>query len=299
MKNILLIICFLLSAVFYAQNSFETNPAKAEFITSDIPLFWKAFDQIETNKDPFRDYIDNGSKGLKDFIPYRIESPKHLLKVVKKRFEDYESIRENSYQIEPQTKLIRDFYQKLKNLYEAAVFPPTYFVIGAFNSGGTSSNNGLIIGVEMQSNIENVPYIVAHELIHFNQNYSNENPTLLEQSIKEGSADFIGELISGKHINEVAFNYVNKNEKQLCAEFVKIMNDTNYHGWLYGTKGKLKGRPNDLGYWMGYKICESYYDKSNNQHKAIRDILNIKDFDEFLKSSGYLGEYQSNKTFDK
>ena len=299
MKNILLIICFLLSAIFYAQNSFETDPAKAEFITSDIPLFWKAFDQIETNKDPFRDYIDNGSKGLKDFIPYRIESPKHLLKVVKKRFEDYESIRENSYQIEPQTKLIRDFYQKLKNLYEAAVFPPTYFVIGAFNSGGTSSNNGLIIGVEMQSNIENVPYIVAHELIHFNQNYPSENPTLLEQSIKEGSADFIGELISGKHINEVAFNYVNKNEKQLCAEFVKIMNDTNYHGWLYGTKGKLKGRPNDLGYWMGYKICESYYDKSNNQHKAIRDILNIKDFDEFLKSSGYLGEYQSNKTFDK
>jgi len=235
--------------------------------------------------------LEKGSKGLKDFIPYRIESPKKLLKTVEKRKNDYEAIREDSYKVELQGSTIRDFYRVFTELYEKAVFPPAYFVIGAFNSGGTSSENGLILGVEMQKEIENIPYIVAHELIHFNQDYQNAKATLLEQSIKEGSADFIGELISGKHINETAFKYGNENEKQFCTEFVEILDDTNYHGWLYGSKGKEKGRPNDLGYWIGYKICESYYDKSNDHKDAIREILNIQNFKDFLEKSGYLSPY--------
>ena len=143
----------------------------------------------------------------------------------------------------------------------------------------------------MQDKIENILYIVAHELIHFNQNYPNKKYTLLEQSIKEGSANFIGELISGKHINESAFKYGNENEKQLCSEFVELMDGFNYHGWLYGSKGKKKGRPNDLGYWIGYKICESYYKNNNNKEEVIRDILNIQNFHDFLEISGYLTLY--------
>ena len=143
----------------------------------------------------------------------------------------------------------------------------------------------------MQNDIDNIPYIVAHELIHFNQNYPNKKSTLLDQSIKEGSADFIGELISGKHINELAFKYGNENEKLLCAEFVEIMDDFKYHGWLYGSKGKVKERPNDLGYWIGYKICEAYFENTDNKEEAIQDILNIQNFHDFQKKSGYLAQY--------
>lgn len=292
MKNILFIILSLiLNSFSYGQSNFTTDPAKAEFITTDIPAFWQAFDQIDSKKNPFIDYIEGGSNGLKDFIKYRIESPKNLLKTVEKRKTDYEAIRGNSYEVDLYTTRMRGYYKVFKDSYNEAVFPPTFFVIGAFNSGGTSSQNGLIIGVEMQQNIANIPYIVAHELIHFNQNYPGKKNTLLEQSITEGSADFIGELISGKYINEAAFTYGNEHEKQLCAEFVEIMDDSSYHGWLYGSKGKKPGRPNDLGYWIGYKICESYYNKADNPQVAIRDMLNINDFKAFLDKSGYLSTY--------
>jgi predicted Zn-dependent protease DUF2268 len=289
-KYFLLMVSITYGLTCFGQSTFESDPLKAEFISTDIPNFWKAFDQMESDKNPFRDYLEKGSVGLKDFIPNRIESPKKLLKITRKRKADYEAKRENSYQIIHQTNRIRNFYQTFKDLYEEAVFPPTYFVIGAFNSGGTSSENGLIIGVEKQTKTENIPYIVAHELIHFNQNYPGSENTLLKQSIMEGSADFIGELISEKHINEEAFKFGNKNEKQLCSEFVKIMDDNKYHGWLYGSKGKEKGRPNDLGYWIGYKISKSYYNKSDIKKDAISQILNIQDFKAFLKKSGYLSE---------
>lgn len=292
MRYVILLLVVGLPIDGFAQNKFESDPLKAEFITTDIPKFWEAFDQINSKRKPFKDYIENGSVGLKDFIQYRIESAKHLRKVAKQRRSDYEKVRDSSYYVESFTGQIRESYSAFKNLYPDAVFPPTYFVIGAFNSGGTSSDNGLIIGVEMQLRLVNIPYIVAHELIHFNQIYPEQN-TLLTQSVMEGSADFIGEMISGGNINERAYEYGNENEDALCTEFVTIMHETKFHGWLYGSKGKKEGRPNDLGYWMGYKISESYYKKSTDPQKAIWDILNIEDHNKFLEASGYLEKYMN------
>lgn len=293
MKTIFILPFFLvINNYAFCQNPFETDPLKAQFVTSDIPGFWSAFDKLNSEGgNPFRGYLEEGSDGLKDFIPYRIESPRNLKKTVKKRKTDYEAIREESYKVQQCTGEIRNYYTNFKKLYKDAVFPTTYFVIGAFNSGGTSSKNGLIIGVEMQKEIENIPYIVAHELIHFNQNYPKRKKTLLEQSIQEGSADFIGELISGKNSNELASVYGDANEEVLCSEFVEIMEDYNYHGWLYGSNGKKEGRPNDLGYWIGYKICKAYYANHPDKKQAIAGILNISDFKDFLTKSGYLAKY--------
>ena len=53
---------------------------------------------------------------------------------------------------------------------------------------------------------------------------------------------------------------------------------------LYGTSGK-DDRPNDLGYWIGYKIIEAYFNKQTDKHKAITEIINIKDPLLFLKES--------------
>lgn len=291
MKYYLTYLLFFISSFGNAQSSFTSDPDKAQFITSDIDLFWQQFDLMGQVKNPFTTYLEEGSQGVKDFTPYRIESAKNLLKIVKSKTEDYRAIRGGSFEVASQTNQMKTCYQNLKNLYTDAVFPPAYFVIGAFNSGGTSSKNGLIMGVEMQQDISKLPYIVAHELIHFNQNYEVNSNTLLSQSIKEGAADFIGEMISGEHINKTALSYFEENEEMLCKEFVEILDSKKYYGWLYGSKGKKAGRPNDLGYAIGYKICKAYYQQQNDSKKAIEDILNISDFRQFLTASGYLEKY--------
>ncbi len=43
----------------------------------------------------------------------------------------------------------------------------------------------------------------------------------------------------------------------------------------------------DLGYYIGFKIAESYYSKAEDKKQAVRDILNITDIGAFLKASGY------------
>jgi len=274
----------------FAQISFPTNPEKAHLVTEDIPRFWQAFDLMEQGVEgnPFNDYIQAGSQGVKDFIENRIIHADSLLEMVKNRKNDYLTIKENSYKVATLDKQIRSTFYAFKYWYPEAVFPPVYFVIGRFNSGGTSSENGLIIGMEMTTDISYIPYTVAHELIHYQQTFPEET-TLLEQSIMEGSADFLGELISGKQLNDEAFEYGDTEE--LCREFVEIMDSYEYQGWLYGNSGLKEGRVRDLGYWMGYKITEAYFNKTKDKKVAVSEILKITDFTAFLRESGYLKDY--------
>ena len=119
---------------------------------------------------------------------------------------------------------------------------------------------------------------------------SEGDNNLLKQSIQEGSADFIGELISGKHINPVPFNYGESHKDSLSKEFVLRMSQEDITDWLYGTSGK-DDRPNDLGYWMGYKITEAYFNKQEDKHRAIHNIVSIEDPNKFLLESRYLDDY--------
>lgn len=276
-----------------AQTTFSSDPDSSVFLTKDIDNFWVAFDafQKDSTQNPFgKKYMDVGSSGVKGFTPYRIESAAHLYDMVKKRRADYAAVRENTLRIKEKEKQSRSAFYALKYWYPPAKFPPVYFVIGAYNSGGTFNEDGLFVGAEMQTDINNIPYLVAHELIHFQQKNWRENPTLLEQSIVEGSADFLGELISGVNTNKKATEYGTKNEQRLCREFVAHMDSTSYTDWLYGVSGK-DDRPNDLGYWMGYKIAERYFAKAPDKKKAVMEILDVKNAKDFLRQSGYLEKY--------
>ncbi len=64
------------------------------------------------------------------------------------------------------------------------------------------------------------------------------------------------------------------------------MNGKDASNWLY-QGDKAKDKPADLGYYVGYKIVESYYNKAKDKKQAIKDILEIKDFNVFLTASGY------------
>lgn len=285
---------------------FSSDPKIVPLVTSDIEHFWKAFDLCDGVFDPDifqKHYLKPGSKGVKGFMRGRISSAKHLAKVIEKHKDYYTSIRASSIRVAEMDSQIRKALEKMKEIYPEATFPPVYFVVGALNSGGTTSNKGLIIGVDMYgktletptqelgdwlkqviSPIDDVPYIVAHELIHYQQQFKTGND-LLSRCLKEGSADFIGELISGRHINEHVHEFADPIENELWTEFKERMHQSNIDGWLYSSAGD---RPNDLGYWVGYKISKAYYDQAEDKQQAIHDILNIRDALAFLNQSGYM-----------
>jgi hypothetical protein len=302
-------ILILLGSAF-AQQTTNTDPNAAKIVTSDINLFWAAYDKAkpENNLNVFRDeYLKKGSAGLKDFTKLRIGNSCNLVGTIEAAPQYYAALREPSLKVAAYENQVRASFRKMKEIYPEAVFPDVYFVIGRLSSAGTTSNNGLLIGVDMFGKNEGasldgltdwhravlaptsrIPYVVAHELIHYEQKFPQNGGewTLLGKALNEGGADFVAELIAGDTINPHLHKYGNPIEKELWLEFKKEMNATDAGNWLY-QGDKAKEKPADLGYYMGYKIIESYYKNAKDKKQAVRDILEIKDFAKFLADSRY------------
>lgn len=288
---IILLIGLTISLVKAQSVGFTSDPYEVEFITSDLQNFWTAFDSLDTAEgNPFTNYIDRGSPGLKGFIPHRIISDDSLLQMVQRRKGDYEKNRNIEVKIKEKEEQIKPYFYGFKYWYPYAKFPPVYFVVGRFNSGGTISEDGLIIGAEKLDDLDGLPQLVIHESVHFQQKWPQRETTLLEHSILEGSADFIAALVTGMPPGIEAYTYGEKHKDQLCQEFVERMHEPNIKDWLYGTSGK-DDRPNDLGYWMGYRIVEAYFNQMENKKLAINHILNVEDYEALLQRSGFLEEY--------
>ncbi|HEY7234427.1 MAG TPA: hypothetical protein VH539_09785, partial [Gemmatimonadaceae bacterium] len=186
----------------------SANPDSARLVTSDIPLFWRTLDRAPADSLAEylqREYLEKASVGVRDFIQGRIMSAEDLATAVRSNRVKYDSVRAANLDVVRAEPQIRAAFRKLKELYPDAVFPDVYFVIGRFNTGGTASPRGLLIGAEMYRDPAALPGIVAHELIHFQQHYPSQK--LLEHAFMEGSADFVGNLIAGRQINNAAHQY--------------------------------------------------------------------------------------------
>ena len=106
--------------------------------------------------------------------------------------------------------------------------------------------------------IEKVPFVVAHESIHYQQKYSIPGElTLLQKSINEGAGLYRGAYF--RRSRESAPARLRKPDRGRALERVQAgMRGTDATNWLY-QGNQAKDRPADLGYYMGYKITESYY----------------------------------------
>lgn len=285
------------------------DPYKAKLITTDVQNFWKAYDLAQkdtANRYAIykKYYLDVASPGMQDYFAYKVSSLANFVKGHDKRSRFYAGIRKNTEKVETQKKQMQQSFVNFKKLYPAARFPDMYFIIGNFSSGGTASDNGLLIGLDQSagspdvpvaelslwernnvSNINRLPYLMAHELIHYQQKGMGNDTTLLRGVMVEGMADFIGELISGKSANERLQIWAKGREKQIWADFKKDMYLNKANHWIANSDEETAEKPADLGYWVGYYICKAYYQNSTDKKKAINDMLHVKNYKQFYTLS--------------
>ncbi|SEG37296.1 gliding motility protein GldB-related protein [Algoriphagus boritolerans] len=132
--------------------------------------------------------------------------------------------------------------------------------------------------------------IIVHEYVHLQQKNASES-TLLDLAIMEGAADFITHLILGQPTDPRVFDFGVANEEKLWVQFETQMNGENTDDWLFNTDNPETGYPGNLGYFIGFRICESYYHQAVDKKSAIKEMLEIRDFEKFLKDSAYGSKY--------
>ena len=284
------------------------DPNQAEVVTTDVEHFWQAFDDAAKVPMPERtgvyvkEYFDLGSQGLKDFTPRRIGTPEVFTQYVEKNRSYYTKIRPQIGEVVDKKPLIQAAFRRLKALYPDIRFPKhVYFVVGRQHAAGISTDNGIILSADMFATPPGTPYsynvaypdiipfVSVHETIHFNQTFQDDNANLLQESVTEGTADFIASLVlqePGVRQMTDRWAYGCAHEAELAARFAGEVDDPKLQPWLYD-HNPVTGWPPDMGYWIGYRIDQAYYAQVKDKTAALRTMLGVTDFKAYLKASGY------------
>lgn len=299
------VILLAASTVLSAQGTGLLNhdPQAAVVSVSDIVLFWKAYDAWA--KDGAKEdrlaavlqseYLDRASPGVRDFTPNRIVSADELARRILSDRAYYEAVRPHTEKVLVLEPRVRDLYRRFKSMYRDAAFPALYFVIGRRNSGGMSSARALVIGAEMfgvegaRLRQEDMVPMVAHELMHFQQQTAPAaGSSMLGTCMREGAADFLAEQLVGRHTNEAIRAYGDAHEHELWPKFQRDLQRPDGHRlWLYNLGDKTRTYPPDLGYYMGYKITQAYFQRARDRAAALRMIIEMRDPQKLMQESGY------------
>lgn len=273
-----------------------------EFESKDIDNFWSAYDKITETNDTIKQkqylnelYLDKGTEGLKGIIEVRRYSEDEFLTAIKSYPEFWKSIKTNTLNTDTYQEDISEAIRKLKKAYPDLAPAKIYFTIGAFRTNGTINGKNVLIGSELAladentitselpewrrpfykeyRPLKNLPLLCTHEYIHTQQNELVEN--LLSMCLYEGVAEFISCHVTNKPSNSPAINFGKENEKIVVDKFVEdLYLMSNNYNWLWGeNRNELKIR--DLGYFIGYAICERYYNQATDKSKAIKELIEL------------------------
>ena len=273
-----------------------------EFESADIDNFWNAYDKINGTTDTLLQrkylndlYLNKGTEGLKNIIEARNYSEEEFLTAMTSYPEFWKSIKANTLNTDNYKEEISKDINQLAKVYPDLIPAKIYFTIGAFRSNGTTKGKSILIGSELSLADD---HTVAHELPEWRQSFYNEYKplqqlsllctheyihtqqnelvvNLLSSCLYEGVAEFVSCHATGKRSNLPAIDFGKANREKIIEKFVEdlylISNNSN---WIWGqNKNELKVR--DLGYYVGYEICERYYQQAADKTKAIKELIEL------------------------
>lgn len=304
----------------------ERSRYASKFSYQDIDNFNKAHSMLNPESDSVvvlqTEYLDKGSLGLKEFTEKFSVDAKYLSEDIHEYPNFYASLVDLKERLVEKEPTIAAMFDRLKELYPEAPIPTIYYLVGGLRAGGNGGDgNYILIGAEVYSvkpttdwsefsknarlyDPSGIPHIVAHETTHTLQEavqgseayvsiYTDDaKGTLLAYSVREGGADYFAKLISGNHINPEAHAYGDQNEQELWQLFKKEMHSTELGDWFFYAPKVHIGWPRDLGYYMGYKITEAYFQNAVSQEEAVKALLSSEDYLQFFKDSGYAQKFK-------
>lgn len=316
MKNYFFVLLFLLSAETALSQS------GGNFINTDILNFWTAYDNIRGTRDSIAQYkyiqtlyLDKGTPGLKAIMEARSYTAKSFIDAINNYPLYWASVRRNTLRSTEFAKAISAGVDRIKLIYPELKPADIYFTIGAMRTSGTTLNGMVLIGGELamtdnttvtnefpetmshlrpyfDSNpIGNIVSGNVHEYVHTQQK-TTICSTLLGQCVMEGVAEFVTVKATDKESAVPAISYGKKNFKQLRSRFSEQLFYPGTGFWLYSNANN-EFNTRDLGYYIGYEICERYYNQSADKKQAIKEMIeldynNLDDLKVFVDKSGYL-----------
>jgi len=310
--GLLLFFILLINPLFSQQGDFKV-------ITRDVVNFWEAIDSLKNNKDTTKIFqtlvIDRATKEFKIFIKkWNIKAENYTVQL--KRYpEFYRTLRRNTLRLINSEDSIRAIVKRFRGMYPGFVEADICIGIGNFKTGGNieiaNGKNYVYIGLEFHGldsstiieelspaikdyvSRSNFYRTVIHELVHIQQ-YTHgqkvkkalKGNLLMNRILNEGIPDFISQLVVKDSNNGNYFIYGLQHERELKQKLKMELKTNGSGNWFGGPDILFIQMPRDLGYFMGSRIANAYY----NQYGRLSDLIEIKDAENFIILSKYFQE---------
>ena len=308
----------------FQRNTLETTKDDPLVNHTDIDNFWTAYDKISSEEDTSlhatilsNAFINKASIGQLKLMEARNYTLEEYLSNIYAYPKFYNSLRKNLSDIDSISSLITKSLNKFQQIYPLKNSAKIYLGIGNFRTNGTTVDSTVLFGAELalsskeinltefsddydffreyikEDPIQNIEFLSCHEFVH-TQQLEAIGTNLMSVAIREGSAEFIAEIVSGKTSTTPALAFGKENSKAVIQQFKKEMFNHNVSYWLW-TSRENKFGVRDLGYYVGYDICKFYYHMSQDSSQAINDIIeldysNIDSVAIFLNKTNYFSE---------
>ncbi|MGH6697436.1 DUF2268 domain-containing putative Zn-dependent protease [Sphingopyxis sp.] len=276
-------------------------PARVAIVTSDVERFFALYDDSALAAQPdalAARYLAEPSPGLVEFMALRRITPERLAVALRDKPHVYRDARGCAARLGNVRARLVDATDRLAALYPAAKFPPITIAIGRAATAGTANAKGLYIGLEAlcaakfieADDEDRFVHVIAHEYVHAQQplaQVEDREETVLRAALIEGAAEFVAEQMSGSVGYPLLHLWAKGREAELETAFL-AEKDAKAIGsrWLYNKQG-TDGWPGDLGYWVGYRVAKSHYDRAPDKAAAIKAIIEMRDPATFLAESGW------------
>lgn len=316
LKSIFLLILINFSFLVKGQN----------VVWTDVDNFWMAYDNIIQTKDTIAQYkiledlyFSKATEGLNAIRQVRNYTAKDYLDAINNYPNFWNSIRKNTLRA---NEFAGDFnlgIEKFRQIYPELKPAKIYFTIGAMRSNGTTLDNLVLIGSEMamtdkntvsdellpdifrigrrkyfDSNpINTLVLLNIHEYVHTQQKPMVDN--LLSYVIREGVAEYVSVKAMNVPSAAPAIEFGKNNHIKVRTKFEQEMfYINNWNNWLWSdTQNEFGIR--DLGYYIGYQMCENYYNQAENKSLAIKkmielDYTNEAEIEDFVAKSNFFSK---------
>lgn len=269
--------------------------------TEDVDLFYRVYDKADgrpTAEQLQREYLDEGSDGLQLFARLRNISGQRIADALTTNPSLYADAKRCLAVLPPARERLEATLRTLRNLYADARFPLVTFAIGRGKPVAVGApDTGIQVGLEalcaidwLNPDVEDrIVYVLAHEYVHVQQVRAHaisdkETPTVLEISLLEGIAEFVGERIAGQVAYSRNAAAAAGHELEIETRFAADLDKTDLSEWAYNATPET---PGDLGYWVGYRIAKAYYRNAPDKRQALREMLEMEDANDFVARSGW------------
>ncbi|MEG0185951.1 MAG: DUF2268 domain-containing putative Zn-dependent protease [Stenotrophomonas sp.] len=294
--------CLLALAIGGALGTAHAAGPGPEILSTDATRFYALYETTAGRPSvaQLEQYLAEGTPSLREFARLRRVTAPRIAEAMLRDPSMYANGRTCLAELPAVRQRLVQVFANLQAIYPQAKFPPVAIVVGRSKPIGMTYPKGVVIGLEalcaaefMNANAQDrFVHVIAHEYVHIQQSgvseYTPGDPqaTVLRESLGEGIAEFIAELVSGNVGNGRHAAWTRGREVHIESAFALELDSTDLKPWLYNyTPGSQE--PYDLGYWVGYRIAKAYYLQAKDKREAVRALIEQDNPKTILEASGW------------